>query len=224
MARKKASIKFTIGGVTTGNPFEAMEQFQKPAMSVKKNIGELTRVYDRIAPVIIDTIKNRFNQDTFGRSPFPILGSLAPKVKQARGYGKDNPALVGSGALRDSIGRRPGPTKTAEGGNREVYTLRVGSTGVPYARDVIEGSTWQVPVFTSPEGFFLIDYDQLEDSVETNESMYTENTLRSINNQYSSETFDIPVPARNIFYMSPSDEDFIFNQVEDFLMRLPLNQ
>lgn len=228
---RKAGIKFTVGSSTTNNPVEALSQFQQPARNLKKKIGELTTVYDEIAPVIINRIKGRFNNGTFGDPPFPPIGDMAYKLRHARAGDtstQDNPALVSTGALRDSIKRRPGPTKGQDGGQREVYVLRIGSSGVPYARDVLNGSTMHVPIFRHlgdphQEEWFLLNYDAIKDSKVTNDEMYTRKTLSYINWMMEPDMYIEDVPGRDFFQLWPEDEQFIFKKVNEFVNRLPLD-
>jgi len=221
---RKAGIKFTIGGTTFSNPVQAMESFTRPAGQIKNRLGELTSVYDEIAPQLINRIKHRFNSDFFGTSPMPPLGDKARKVRKARGINPDNPTLVGTGALRDSIKRRPGPTRSAEGGQREVYMLRIGSTGVPYAKDVFEGSIWELPVFFHPGGWFLIDYDHVEGAVQSTDQAYTKNTLDFMRREMTATVLQVPVPARDFLQMMPEDERLIMSKVETFLANMDLSE
>lgn len=217
----KAGIKFTVGSNTFNDATAAMDSFTSPARQLKRHIGELTTVYDQIAPELINRIRNRFNSNFFGEPPMPVLGDKIRKVREARGINSGNPALVGTGALRDSIRRRPGPTKAADGGQREVYVLRIGSTGVPYARAVLEGSIWELAVYEREtedgEFWYLIDYDSIEGGKNSNEQMYTPNTVIFMREEMTPVVLKIPVPARDFMQMLPDDERFITGKVNEYL-------
>ena len=213
----RAGIKFTVGSQTVNNPMAAMDRFTAPARQIKRTVGELTTVYDQIAPELINRIRNRFNSDYFGTPPMPLLGDKAREVRRSRGDDPDGPTLVSSGRLMNSIHRRPGPTKNEEGGQREVYILRIGSTGVPYAREVLEGSIWDLQVFWHEDGWFLIDHDNLERTITTNEREYTPRTLSFIQNQMTPMVLQVPVQARDFLQMLPEDERFIMSRVNDYM-------
>lgn len=202
----------------------AMRQFTSPARRLKEGIGELTTVYDQIAPELINRIRNRFNSNYFGEHPFPPIGDKTRVVRKARGDDPKGPALVSSGRLRDSIKRRPGPTKSGDGGQREVYVLRIGSTGVPYAKEVLRRRDWELPVFFHEEkGWFLIDHDNLPGAISSNQREYTPGTLKFIETDMEHTALSIPVPGRDFLAMPPEDQNFAMSRINDFFANMNFN-
>jgi len=209
----KASVKVVVGNKTFSNIDEGLNVISGTLTKLQKELGELTRPFDDISGVIIRQIHGRFDSGAFGDPPFAPLGGMAMAQRSAANITGDR-ALNASGDLKRSVMRRRSPTKSAEGKQREVLVLRVGSIGVPYTRDMIEGSIWYVPVLRNPvTDSFTIDYDRLRGSQTSNATMYGERYENDLQ-YWDKDEHPVDVPGRD--FLSLPDEDlFVIVDIVD---------
>ena len=74
-----AKITFTVGNVNVGNEDAFMDELVKEANELKKALGELTPVFDKItngSGGLIQKLRNRFDNDALNTPKF--RGSGAP--------------------------------------------------------------------------------------------------------------------------------------------------
>ena len=219
-----AFIKFTYGGRNYEEAFEAFGQVEKTFKKLQKELGELTPLFDQIADPLIDTVQARFDMDVLNESPYNEDAPGATRsvhTKLAR-VNPDGPTLKDTGRLQRSIRRLKSPTKSKSGEQREVNTLRIGTTGVPYAGDhlfggelVIEGFEKRYKYGGKQKSRFFTDFDSMNyPSGKTNSSMYGENLAKITS--YPRAQRRVEIPVRNFLAVDFEVEDFINDNVIAF--------
>jgi len=215
MARN-ASINYTVGLENYTSADAAFDHWAKDLRRLKRKLGDLTKPFDEISPVIIHNIKWRMEDNTFGKAPFNTETSKFTRaVRRAKGYPPSRPKLVQSGYLEHSIQRLPSPTKSKTGERREVLVLRIGTIGVSYAKDVIDGGTWEVPILKGPRGGTYLDLNRIRGGSMSNAEYYGEKWGRM--SSYKRATKTIEIPGRNIFTIFPEDSKFINKVFEKWI-------
>jgi hypothetical protein len=215
---RKGGINFTVGGKTFADADSAFDRLTHQVSVISKHLGELTRPFDEIGPKLMASIRNKFNDGAFnvdesGSVITPSKFTRRIKKHTATHWNSDN-RLVRTGKLMNSIRRRPGPTAKTKGvEEREVLTLRIGSVGVPYAKDQILGGVWEVPVFignTNKRGYQhkYIDWERATpDSPGGNAGKYGAATDRITALPRGIER--VTYPGNNIFGLSDDDNNMI---------------
>jgi|3_EtaG_2_1085321.scaffolds.fasta_scaffold59991_2 hypothetical protein len=224
MARK-GGINFTVGGTTVANAETAFDRLSHQVRIIHKHLGELTRPFDKISSHLVKSIKQKFDNGTFNQAPDggTIKRSRYTKsLRKRRNIPEDNPRLKSTGALRDSIKRITGPTAKQKGvEDREVLTLRIGSAGVPYAKDQLMGGVWEIPIILgemTKKGYEhkYIDWDGIQ-GTPSNSQIYGKkwaklSTLRR-------ETHRVHYPGNDIFGISSDNEAYITRVLMDFFQQ-----
>ena len=217
MARK-GGINFTVGGATVANAETAFDRLAHQVSVISKHLGELTRPFDKIAARMVPRIKQKFRDGVFdtdesGSVITPSKFTKRIKKQTATDWGSDH-RLIRTGKLMHSIRRRPGPTAKSKGvEEREVLTLRIGSVGVPYAKDQILGGVWEVPVFigkVNKRGYQhkYLDWERaIPENPGGNAGKYGADTKRITALPRGIE--QVTYPGNNIFGLSDDDNNFI---------------
>ena len=223
-----AKITFTVGNVNVANEDAFMDELVKEANTLKKHLGELTPVFDKITNGpggLIQRLKNRFDTGALNSKKF--RGSGAP-FKRSR-YTKlarrnpNGPTLKDTGRLRDSIGRLASPTKSKSGGQREVNTLRIGSRGVRYAVDQLLGGVWVIDVFQGPNNKSGKPrlFPDMEQFGKSNSSHYGAQWKKIRN--YTSGTTTVDIPYTDFLLLDTPMRNFIQKTITDFFNQVVQN-
>ena len=217
-------ITFKAGNKTYGTAEEAFRGITRPLRSLQKQIGDLTKPFDQIAGVMVADVKHRFNTGELGYPPYRPAGNKRSRftrnVRKAKGQDPDGETLKASGDMRDAVQRMPSPTKSKEGGQREVYRLVLGVNGskAPYYRKQLLGGIWEVPVRIGPRGGMHFDPDRIPGSSMTSSRYWGPNQWKHY--EKLPEGFaEVEVPPTNIFHMSTVDDNEIRNILLDWLYR-----
>ena len=64
------AIKFTYGGRNYEEAFEAFGEIAETFKKIKKEVGELTPLFNQIADPLVDRIQARFDNDVLNKSPY----------------------------------------------------------------------------------------------------------------------------------------------------------
>jgi phage gpG-like protein len=222
------AIKFTYGGRNYEEAFEAFGEIAETFKKIKKEIGELTPLFNQIADPLVNTIKSRFDNDTLNDSPYneDAPGAIRSVHTKLARVNPGGPTLKDSGKLQRSIRRLKSPTKSKSGGQREVSTLRIGTTGVPYAEDHLFGGEWIIEGWEKKYKYggkqkskFFTNFDAMNyPSGKTNSSMYG-GKLSKISS-YPQARRRVEIPIRNFLAIDFEVEDFINDNVIDFANRM----
>ena len=222
------AIKFTYGGRNYEEAFEAFGEVEKTLKKLKKEMGELTPLFNQIADPLVSTVKARFDTDVLNESPYNEDAPNAKRsvhTKLAR-VNPGGPTLKDSGRLQRSIRRLKSPTKSKSGGQREVSTLRIGTTGVPYAEDHLYGGEWIIEGWEKKYAYggkqksrFFTDFDAMDyPSGKTNASEYGANFTKI--SSYPQARRRVEVPIRNFLAIDFEVEDFINDNVVSFANKM----
>lgn len=223
-----AKITFTVGNVNVGNEDAFMDELVKEANELKKALGELTPVFDKItngSGGLIQKLRNRFDNDALNTKKFrgsgaPFRRSRFTKLARTRPNG---PTLKDTGRLRDSIGRLSSPTKNVSGGQREVNTLRIGSRGVRYAADQLLGSSWTIDVFQGPKNKSGKPklYPDMTQFGKSNSSHYGAQ-WKQIRN-YTAGTTTVDIPSTDFLLLDTPMRNFIQKTITSFFNQVVQN-
>ena len=187
-------IKITFGNRTYNTAEGAFDALNDSFSKIQKELGELTPVFNKISPRLVDMIKQRFDTGELNEKPYSSTpGSRRSRFTKQVRRRPSGPTLKDTGRLQGSISRLGSPTKSKSGGQREVSTLRIGSRGVPYAEKHLFGGEWQVPVFKSRKGKLYIDYDKLRVQGKTNSSEYGSNFKNIRKMQQTDKAVEVPM-------------------------------
>jgi len=217
-------ISFKVGNRIFASPEGAFDGIQRRLTKLSKVLGELTKPFDEVAAVIVPRIKSRFDTGELGRPPYRPANTRRSRftrnVRRARGEDPEGPTLKASGRLQSAVSRRPGPTKSAEGGQREVHRMTIGinSSRAPYYREQILGGIWNVPVRVGPKGGQHFDPDRLRGSGMSSSRYWGPKRWEQLSKL--SEGFkEVTIPPTNIFHMTTDDESLIRNILLDYIWR-----
>ena len=123
--------------------------------------------------------------------------------------------MEASGDLKDSIKRLKGPTSTGKE-HREVAVLRIGSVGVSYSRDVLDGAPWEVPIRINPKSQKrYIDLDKIRRSGKSNSQFYGKQWTQI--KGYPQSTTTVQVPARNFLHMPKNEAKRVEQILQDWI-------
>lgn len=224
MAAPNPGITFKVGNKRFDSPDRAFSGIQKRMVKLSKVLGDLTRPFDDVAAVIVPRIKARFDTGELGRPPYRSANTRRSRftrnVRIARGEDPDGPTLKASGRLQSAVSRRPGPTKSAEGGQREVHRMTIGinSSRAPYYKEQILGGVWSVPVRIGSKGGQYFDPDRIRSAGMSSSRYWGPQRWEQLSKL--AEGFkEIQIPPTNIFHMTVDDEALIRNILLDWLWR-----
>jgi len=222
------AIKFTYGGRNYEEAFEAFGEIAETFKKIKKEIGELTPLFNKIADPLINRVQARFDNDVLNESPYNEDAPGARRsihTKLAR-VNPGGPTLKDTGKLQRSIKRLKSPTKTKSGGQREVNTLRIGTTGVPYAEDHLYGGEWVIEGWEKRYKYsgkqkskFYTDFDAMNyPNGKSNASVY--GTRLSKISSYPTARRRVEIPIRNFLAIDFEVEDYINDNVVHFANKM----
>lgn len=222
------AIKFTYGGRNYEEAFEAFGEVEKTFKKIQKELGELTPLFNKIADPLIDRVQGRFDMDVLNDSPYneDAPGAIRSVHTKLARVNPNGPTLKDTGRLQRSIRRLKSPTKTKQGGQREVSTLRIGTTGVPYAEDHLFGGEWIIEGWEKRYKYggkrktrFFTDYDAMNyPSGKTNASIYGANFAKI--SSYPPAQRRVEIPIRNFLAIDFEVEDYINDNVIYFANKM----
>ncbi len=222
MANPNPGITFKVGNRIFDSPEGAFNGIQRRLTKLSKVLGDLTRPFDEVAAVIVPRIKARFDTGELARPPYrpgnTRRSRFTRNIRRARGEDPDGPTLKASGKLQSAVSRRPGPTKSAEGGQREVHRMTIGinSSRAPYYKEQILGGIWEVPVRVGSRGGQYFDPDRVS-GASMSSSRYWGPSRWSRLSKLPEGFKEVAVPPTNIFHMTVDDESIIRNILLDYL-------
>ena len=222
------AIKFTFGGRNYEDSNTAFDALADTFYKIQKEMGELTPLFNQIADPIVGMIQERFDDDRLNSSPFNEDAPGATRsifTKNAR-INRTGPTLKDSGRLQRSVRRLKSPTKTKEGGQREVSTLRIGTTGVPYAQAHLFGGEWVIEGWEKRYKYggkqrskFFTNFDAMNfPNGKTNASEYGGNFAKI--SSYPQAQRRVEIPIRNFLAIDFEVEDFVTKSVTSFANRM----
>ena len=222
------AIKFTFGGRNYEDSNTAFDALADTFYKIQKELGELTPLFNQISDPIVDMIQDRFDDDRLNASPYNEDAPGATRsihTKNAR-INRTGPTLKDSGRLQRSVRRLKSPTKTKEGGQREVSTLRIGTTGVPYAEDHLFGGEWIIEGWEKKYKYggkqktkFFTNFDAMNyPNGKTNASEYGGNFAKI--SSYPEARRRVEIPIRNFLAVDFEVEDFVNKNVINFANRM----
>jgi len=222
------AIKFTFGGRNYEDSNTAFDALSETFNKIQKGVGELTPLFNQIADPIVGMIQDRFEDGRLNAAPYNEDAPGATRsihTKNAR-INRTGPTLKDSGRLQRSIRRLKSPTKTKEGGQREVSTLRIGTTGVPYAEDHLFGGEWIIQGWEKKYKYggkqkskFFTNFDAMNyPNGKTNASEYGANFAKI--SSYPEARRRVEIPLRNFLAVDFEVEDFVTDSVISFANRM----
>ena len=222
------AIKFTFGGRNYEDSNTAFDALADTFNKIQKELGELTPLFNQISDPIVNIIKGRFDGERLNQEPFNedapnAIRSIHTKLARVNPNGS---TLKDTGRLQRSIRRLKSPTKSKSGGQREVSTLRIGSTGVPYAETHLFGGEWVIQGWEKKYKYggkqrskFFTNFDAMNyPNGKTNASEY--GTKFTKISSYPEAQRRVEVPLRNFLAVDFEVEDFVNKNVTNFANRM----
>lgn len=219
----KTGISIRVGRQNVGSFPAATRIFQKKLDALQRQLGEMTRPFNEISPLLIANIKRRFDSGSLAGPPFRKetfkRSHWTMKAREAKSQNPYGPTLLASGSIRDAITRKDSPTKSPGGKQREVYRLVIGITGgsVPYHKEQLWGGTWEVPVFAklnrNGEVTYYLDTERLDGAM-SNQSFHGPIIYNYIKDEERT-TINVSIPETNFLMITPIEKRIttrIFNK------------